>query len=234
MSKFAILSDIHGNLPALRAVLNEVDSLGVEVLAVAGDIIGGKNSRECLELVQNRGALAVLGNHESYADRAERLGLSKAQLDEAAGPVHAALVRTIRELSSEQMQWIRQLNLVENIAPNTVMAHASLHEPERWRNLRCAKDARPTLDLMMQRGIDLALLGHSHRQEWFAHPEARVQPFEDDNRLFLRKGSICAVAVGSVGQPRDRREEDWDLWATWVLWDRDARVIEFRITSYLR
>ena len=160
MSKVAILSDVHGNLRALRAVLREVDSLGVEVLAVAGDIIGyGAHPGECIELVQDLGALAVLGNYESYADRAEQRGLAHAEPEEAAGPV-AALVRTVRNLSPEQMQWIRQLRLTEVLAPNAVMAHATLHEPEKWHYLHHARNAQPTLDLMKAQGLELGFFGH--------------------------------------------------------------------------
>lgn len=230
MTRVAVISDVHSNLQALRAVLREVDDLGVESIAVAGDVIGnGGRSRECIESLRERGALAVLGNHEFFIELMDRHGLAEAELDEGPGWLQAA-----RQLSPEQMQWIRELNLVEQLAPGCVMAHASLHDQDRWRYLVHRRDARSTLDMMMERGIELAFFGHTHLQRGFAHPKAPAQPIpvgEDEDggvdQWFLPEGSICAFTVGSVGEPR---EAERDV-ATWTLWDQRHRTVEFRITS---
>ena len=67
MSRLAILADIHGNLPALEAVLADADQWGAEAIVVAGDAIcWGPQSREVLELLADRGALCVRGNNEYY------------------------------------------------------------------------------------------------------------------------------------------------------------------------
>jgi predicted phosphodiesterase len=61
--KLALLADIHGNLSALRAVLRDVDRLGVAAILVAGDHIGDcPQPNEVLDLLEQRGTLAVLGN----------------------------------------------------------------------------------------------------------------------------------------------------------------------------
>ena len=62
--KIAIISDIHANLPALQAVLEDGESRGVDQYFCLGDIIGyGPEPRECLQLCQDF-AVNLLGNHE--------------------------------------------------------------------------------------------------------------------------------------------------------------------------
>ena len=61
----AILSDIHGNLEALRAVLEDLDRLNVREVYCLGDVVGyGPDPRGCLDLVRQRCQVALLGNHE--------------------------------------------------------------------------------------------------------------------------------------------------------------------------
>lgn len=69
--KLAILSDIHGNLPALEATLDNVDRWQPDVTVVNGDVVNrGPRSRHCWDLLQRRfeqdGCLMVRGNHEDY------------------------------------------------------------------------------------------------------------------------------------------------------------------------
>jgi predicted phosphodiesterase len=68
MVRIAILSDIHGNLPALEAVLDDVRAMVPDQVIVNGDIINrGPQSIECLQAVQALGWPVVFGNHEEYA-----------------------------------------------------------------------------------------------------------------------------------------------------------------------
>ena len=61
----AVISDIHGNLEALTAVLEDIDSLGtVEEIICLGDIIGyGPSPAECLDTIMTKMA-SLMGNHE--------------------------------------------------------------------------------------------------------------------------------------------------------------------------
>lgn len=62
--RVAALYDVHGNLPALEAVLAEVEQLGVDAIVSGGDVLWGPLQRECLDLLQQVGALCVRGNCE--------------------------------------------------------------------------------------------------------------------------------------------------------------------------
>ena len=66
--KRALISDIHGNLEALQAVLADIDAIGVDEIYCLGDIIGyGPNPCECLDLVMKRCKSTILGNHDQAA-----------------------------------------------------------------------------------------------------------------------------------------------------------------------
>jgi putative phosphoesterase len=60
--RVAALHDVHGNLPALEAVLAEVTAAEVDAIVCGGDVAAGPFPRECLELLHTRGAVFVRGN----------------------------------------------------------------------------------------------------------------------------------------------------------------------------
>ena len=65
--KRAIISDIHGNLEALEAVLEDIRSQGVSTIYCLGDIVGyGPNPKECVDHARGF-AMSVLGNHDQGA-----------------------------------------------------------------------------------------------------------------------------------------------------------------------
>ena len=80
--RIAALHDVHGNLPALEAVLAELDGEGVDAIVSGGDIVLGAQPAECLELMRSRAAHFVRGN-------CERLVLDRA--DETAAWCHDRL-----------------------------------------------------------------------------------------------------------------------------------------------
>lgn len=64
----AIISDIHGNLEALQAVLADISSQNIDEIYCLGDIVGyGPNPRECIDLVMQNCAVCLLGNHDQGA-----------------------------------------------------------------------------------------------------------------------------------------------------------------------
>src|SRR5688572_4295788 len=66
MPVIALISDLHANLPALKAVLADIDRLGeVERIYCLGDVVGyGPQPVECFDLVASRCSLVLMGNHE--------------------------------------------------------------------------------------------------------------------------------------------------------------------------
>src|SRR3954463_9921782 len=67
-TRVAALCDVHGNLPALEAVLAEVDALGVDAIVVGGDVASGPMPVETLDALRERGAFFVRGNADRVLD----------------------------------------------------------------------------------------------------------------------------------------------------------------------
>ncbi len=65
--KIAVLADIHGNMPALRAVLEDVDRQEPDEVLVAGDLVGrGPEGSRVVATIAERGWRCLRGNHEDY------------------------------------------------------------------------------------------------------------------------------------------------------------------------
>ena len=69
----AFISDIHGNLPALQAVLGDITEQGVSEIICLGDVVGyGGQPAECVELLQERGIATLKGNHDAVVAACQR------------------------------------------------------------------------------------------------------------------------------------------------------------------
>lgn len=229
MPKIAILSDIHANDPALQAVLRDVARAKASRVVFGGDSVGyGAGSQACVSRVRAQGGDSVMGNHDFYTNHIRRDPAAlPANRDWRKNPVWAGVEEAARTLSDDNAAWLRGLPQ-ELAIPGGVVAHAALHQPEEWPYLRSLHDALPTLQRLRESGRGIGFFGHTHRQEVFFDPAEAVTPeWINATRVHLPEGIVCAVMVGSVGQPRDG-----DLRAAWTLWDSDTRVLEFRHTEY--
>ena len=101
--RYAILSDIHGNLEALEAVLELNKDEGVEKYLCVGDIVGyGANPKECLHIIQKLKAVSVAGNH----DWAVSGKLNPINFNQVASE---SVKWTRNQLSSDDMDYINNL-----------------------------------------------------------------------------------------------------------------------------
>ena len=229
MPKIAILSDVHANAPALTAVLRAVNKARVKRLVWGGDLVGyGASSNACVTRVRELGGECVMGNHDRYTlDIRRDRSVLPANREWRKNPVWAGVEEAARTLSDENAEWLAKLP--EQLPlPGGVLAHAALHQPGEWPYLRTLGDALPTLNVLRETSRGIGFFGHTHRQELFFDPTEPVTPERISlTKYHLPEGTICAVLVGSVGQPRDG-----DLRAGWTLWDSDTRVVEFHRTAY--
>lgn len=229
LQRIAILSDVHANLPALEAVLAEVareeDVGGIVWL---GDVVGyGAQPRECVALARARGGPWVMGNHDQYTAELAREERDRWAGERSDNPVWAGVLHAVRELGGDDVAWLAGLPLVVRIE-GAVAAHAALHDPGQWPYLLDSGRAARTWAAMRVLGQSVGFFGHTHRQRWFADPAAKGRPEERGGGcLWVPPDAVCAVVVGSVGQPRDG-----DGRASWALWDPLERVVEFRRTKY--
>ena len=174
--RIAVLADIHSNLPALQAVLKDVDAVGVAQIWVAGDLVGYNPwPNEVIQVVRDRKVRAIRGNH----DRAALSG-DTSWFNEVA----AAAIRWTRiVMSPASVGYLKSLedrvrvSLPEGIA---AVYHGSPRNDDEYVMPWAADEA-----LMRLANAQFVILGHTHVPMAFSS----------------RHGIL--VNPGSVGQPRD-------------------------------
>jgi len=193
-----IISDVHANLWALRAVVR--DAGAVDYALCAGDTVSyGPDPRATLDLLRAQGAIAVRGNH----DHAVAFGA-----DPKASPAKQPLALamrdwTRRQLEAADMAWLARLPLRltwEIAGTRFVVVHATPRDPLYDYHLR--PDAPGSFVREITAGIDADVLvvGHTHWPLLRAH------------------GNLQVVNPGSVGQPLDT-----DPRAAYAVWE-DGKI----------
>lgn len=197
--KYGILGDIHANLSALRAVLARMDEEGVDTLISVGDVVGyGAAPSECIELLRERAAIVVKGNHDAAC--VDELD------DRTFNPyARAAVAWTRTKLSADEKRWLRGLPLVATLE-HCQVAHGTLHRPELFDYILSLSDADPSLDEMVR---PVCFVGHSHIpltvMRFADQPERTAYTCEPE--IDLRETIKALINVGSVGQPRDENPD---------------------------
>ena len=212
----AVLSDVHGNLEALEAVLAEVDRLEVDLLYSLGDIVGyGPSPAACVEIIRRRAAVSLMGNHDAAV-----AGLTS--LEDFNEFARSALDWSAARLDDGQIEYLGSLPYTHR-APDLLLVHASPLEPRRWHYIHGLADIDEQFAAFDER---LCFVGHSHRPGIYAAgpdgSHARRGAFES-----LRPRVRYLVNAGSVGQPRDR-----DPRASYVLHDTASASVEVRRVAY--
>jgi diadenosine tetraphosphatase ApaH/serine/threonine PP2A family protein phosphatase len=208
--RLAIVSDIHGNLEALDAVLAHVDGEAPDALACLGDFVGyGATPNECIERLRPRLGAAVLGNHDAAA--LGRLKLGSFNTDAAS-----AARWTETSLTGESRAYLEALpmSVVWNGAR---LVHASPIHPEGWNYVLSLADAEEEMQAF---GEALCFIGHSHYPGLFERDAAGAMRYTRAADVELAAGRRYLVNVPSVGQPRDG-----DPRAGYLLWDGEARSV---------
>ncbi|HEY4253964.1 MAG TPA: metallophosphoesterase family protein [Roseomonas sp.] len=217
----ALLADIHGNLEAFRACLEDAERHGAERLVLLGDIVGyGADplavTRLAMDLVA-AGAIAVLGNHDAAA-----IGRPHRMNPEA----EAAILWTRGMLDAEARGFLAALPL-EREEEDRLYVHADASDPAAWRYVTDAEEARRSMEAVTQR---LTFVGHVHVPQLFGltatEKITRFRPVPGVPVPLLRPRHWCAV-LGSVGQPRDGEPA-----ACYGLFDTDRAELAWMRVPY--
>lgn len=194
--RYAILSDIHSNLAAFQAVLQDLDSRGgAEHIWCLGDIVGyGPEPRECITLLRQHDHICVAGNHDWGA-------LEKIDLSDFNPEAAAACRWTGLQLGADEVDYIANLGLTYCEGDFT-FAHGSPREPI-WEYLLSTHSARINFDYFE---TPFCLVGHSHMPLVFEQPRSGAdcvsRELAPDEALVLGNVRLI-INPGSVGQPRD-------------------------------
>jgi predicted phosphodiesterase len=219
--KLALISDLHGNLEALDAVLRDLDraSPGAR-LVCAGDVVGyGPDPEACIARLQEREALCVMGNHEEMV-----LGWRDFSRCVHAGIVAAVWTRT--QLSPGARSFIEELPYKVQPAPNVVVCHGDLRSADTYVGTPERAEAALAQLRGEHREADVLVCGHTHHAALFTS-EQGFRLIGTASEHGLGPGHACLINPGSVGQAREG-----EPLASYAVLDTERRRVSFRRVAY--
>jgi len=182
--KFAVISDIHGNLEGLTKAFEIIDARNVDQVYCLGDIIGyGANPNECISMLRARDVASIIGNHDQAVIDAAKAGT----FNDFA---RKAVDWTARQLTSDNVDFLSHLPYTI-VAHDCTFVHASPDKPEEWNYILSVYEAQEHFRFF---STSICWFGHSHRSGVFC---------DDLKSKEVERGKRYMINVGSVGQPRN-------------------------------
>ncbi|MEE0943630.1 metallophosphoesterase [Methanobrevibacter sp.] len=218
MYKYAILSDIHGNLFALTEVINDLNNQNIDSIILLGDLIDyGMQSNEVIDYIKDNLSSKIIcniwGNHEKaimtpdFNHFSNQRGIDSAKF-------------TLSQLTDDSKAYLNNELIHEgkyefNIADKKVLAiHGSLID-YYWKAISPNNLNGDYSD------YDVILSGHSHYPHVFQHF------YQENNPDMRNKKSVLFINPGSVGQPRNHNPN-----AQYAILDLDSMGVELRSIKY--
>lgn len=212
--RYAILADIHGNLAAFQAVLQDIEERGgVDELWCLGDIVGyGPDPGECIAFLRQFPHLCVAGNHDWAA-------IGKVDVSDFNPDAAQACRWTASQLSPEDVRYLENLPLTICRDDFTIV-HGSPREPI-WEYILSTQSAKANFGYFETR---FCLIGHSHVPLVFEDIGETCLLSELPAELKLGENRLI-INPGGVGQPRDG-----DPRAAYAIYDdEDKTIYHYRI-----
>jgi diadenosine tetraphosphatase ApaH/serine/threonine PP2A family protein phosphatase len=215
--RFAVISDIHSNLEALAAVLEDVDRQELDAVLCLGDVVGyGPDPVVCVEIVRTVSLFVLAGNHDYAA-----VGLT--DIRDFNPAARAAVEWTRQQLDPRSRAYLTSLPLTRQDL-GAFFVHGSPCDPAEWAYILTLGDARRALECFSE---SVCFIGHSHVPAVLEIDSSGEINVLDPQRVVFRRDSRYIVNVGSVGQPRDGNPD-----AAYGIWDIEENVFELRRVAY--
>lgn len=217
MDRFAIISDIHGNLEALNSVLSHIDKENVELIFCCGDIVGyGANPNECVDIIiKERKIPTIAGNHDHAA-------IDRTNIQYFNEVARRAILWTQMHLTQENKQIIEHLPLtISN--DSAFFVHSSPKNPEEWNYILTMGEARLNFEYFKEQ---FCFVGHSH-QPFIIESDGKNLSCPSSLKIHILPNKRYLINVGSVGQPRDRNPR-----AVYSICDPQDNLLQIKRVDY--
>jgi predicted phosphodiesterase len=216
--RVAILSDVHGNLPAFQTVLADIEEQGVDAIWCLGDLVGyGAQPDECVALAKESCDHVLIGNHDLVV-------IDKLDIAEFSMNAAIAATWTKEHIAKESVDYLNGLEPLDESKP-LGLYHASPRDPV-WEYVLSTMLANACMDAMQPR---VGAVGHSHVALYFWRREDGAIAGEQapaGTELDMTQGDWI-INPGGVGQPRDG-----DPRAAWLLLDLTSWRATWRRVEY--
>jgi len=214
-----IISDIHANLTALKAVLEAAEPF--DRVWCLGDVVGyGPDPNECIEVLRDLPNLACIkGNHDAAI-------LREIDIITFNFEARASLVWLDGVLKPENLKWLRS-NPERLVFDDVTIVHGSPRNPV-WEYVMDLGTARENMSDFDTR---ICLVGHTHIPGVY-QMEGETQETTKNRRIangkaFKISGTKAIINPGSVGQPRDHNPR-----ASYLIYDDDGDEWHFHRVAY--
>ena len=210
-----ILSDIHANLEALDAVLEDAAGRYDRILCL-GDLVGyGADPNGAVEWTRANVPVVIRGNHDKDCSREH-------PLDHYSPLASASALWTRAVLTEESRDFLSAMARGPLRFEDFDLAHGSPADEDEY--LLSTADALRMLPFVE---APLTFFGHTHIQGGYLLTPGGVKTIVPSRTLQLEPDYFYLINPGSVGQPRDG-----DHRAAYVLYSQEDRTVEYRRTRY--
>lgn len=209
---YGIISDIHGNLEALQAVLEYLESYKKQIdkIICLGDIVGyGADPGECIRITREISDVILAGNHDFAV-------CEQTSVEDFNHYAKEAVLWSRDALNEEELDFLKKLPLIYR-EKSTDFVHSSLHRPESWRYLFDTPDTFIDFQIMDKENL---FVGHTHVPVIFENDGTEIKKINSPE-LSLNVDKKYIINSGSVGQPRDR-----DPKASFVIFDLEENLVK--------
>ncbi len=215
--RYAIISDIHGNMEALRAVLDALSREGIDAYLSIGDLVGyGADPKECIELLRSLDPqVLIAGNHEWGV-------LGMANMENFNDLARDAVLWSRNILDKKEIEYLKSFRLAYEDEKITLV-HGTLNMPEEFYYIFDSDDACVTISQMKNY---LCFVGHTHVPAIFSSDNNKVDYLEGP-KIRVDSERRYVINSGSVGQPRDG-----DPRASYAIYDDEEPTVEIKRVEY--
>lgn len=216
--RYAVLSDIHGNLEALEAVVRDMTAHHIAHAICLGDLVGYyANPNECLDLIRTWPGVFIRGNHD-------RAVLGHVDIAEFNTVAREALEWTWAVLRPDHRQWLSTLPDELEVDSSLVVVHGAPGDPDAY--IFTPAEAEAAMAAFRQRypHRTVCFYGHTHQRAVWAWPPVQ-EP--EATEVYLAPTGVYLVNPGSVGQSRDGVPG-----ASYSWFDADTRMLVCRRVPY--
>jgi len=188
--RIGIISDVHSNYEALKAVLMELNREGVDRIINAGDNVGySVFPNECIELCKMEGIEGVMGNYDEAVAFGKPICGCGYKDEEVARIGHSSLIWTQENVNDKAKEYLSGLPKhleFESPVGKVFAMHGGLENLTQWIT---ENDTDLLMDVTLKTGARLVILGHTHKPfvkeidgTVFVNPGAVGRPFDGDPR----------------------------------------------------
>ncbi|MBD3314670.1 MAG: metallophosphoesterase [Chitinivibrionales bacterium] len=192
--RYAVISDIHGNVDALQAVLKDIERRAVDSIICLGDIVGYYPDPEaCVKLVNGNVSHAVAGNHDYAA-------IGKIDTQNFTYYAFAAMEWTKRNLSARAKEYLASLSLAGEIE-DMYYTHSSPSNPQDFTYVFPDSEVA-IFEAFNSLDHRLNFIGHTHWPSIMLQDQDKIMLYTD-HCVEIAQKYYYLINVGSVGQPRN-------------------------------